>query len=226
MARKAAVLGVAVGLLVNDPAAGAEDAHASINGIIPQQPGKTACFAGSFDNIRLDSVEWIPPTSGQGPSTAVYHEHRPNAFVLQLEYERARPLADAKDYPGYDRRYEFLLLARLRDRRGPLYAAGECRWLNHDFVSADGKLRIDHNTTQLYCGIECDGGGMALERINDKDALVLRIAANHELRMTPPCGGEDKSIAFAARDTAKEFALAARAPAACRPLQRWIRRKR
>jgi hypothetical protein len=225
MLSRAAVLVVAATRLLAATAFGADDTVASINALIPQQPGKAACFAGSFDNLPLDSVHLVSSAEGNGPHTPVYTGHRVRALALELQYEQTPALADGKDYPGYDRRYDFLLSAQLADR-GPLYAAGECRWLGHDFVSADGKLKIERTGRELFCGIDCDGGGMTLERIEGKDALILRIEANHELRMTPPCGDEGKSVTFAARDTAKEFALGTAKLAICRPLERWIARAR
>ena len=220
------VLALASSIFLAAALARADQAATSINTLLPQQPGKTACFAGRFGDLPLDSVEYLPPATGNGAYSARYKRHRVKGLVLQLEYERTPPLPDSKNYAGYDRRYDFLLSARLAERKGLLYAAGECRWLGHDFQSADGALKIGHTDTALYCGIDCDGGGMTLERIKDKDALRLRIEAKHELRMTRPCDEQDKSVTFAARDAAKNFSLASADHAVCRPLERWIARRR
>jgi hypothetical protein len=225
MGRRPTAWAIAAGMALGATMADADDTTISVKTLLPTAPGRAACFAGTFDHLPLDSVDWLPPASGDGPRRAVYSAHRVQEFTLELTYARTPAVPDNKDYPGYDRRYDFLLSAKLADR-GPLYAAGACGWLGHDFVSADGKLKMEHTTRQLYCGIECDGGGMTLERIESKDSLILRIEANHHLRMTPPCGDEGKSVTFAAREAAKEFNLATAKLALCRPLERWIARKR
>src|SRR5262249_5701125 len=139
--------------------------------------------------------------------------------VLQLEYARMAPHPDS-DAPGYDRLYTFTLAVQLTDRTDPLYAAGSCEWRNHDFKTKDRVVHVARTTTELDCGIECDGGGLAVERVRGTRALALRLAPHQRLRMSGPCSGG--FVVFNGRDEGREFRLMPTAARTCRPLKRWL----
>ena len=45
-----------------------------------------------------------------------------------------------------------------------MFAAGECPWYAKDKVWGPDKREITGNTTNLFCYIDCDGGGFDLDR--------------------------------------------------------------
>jgi hypothetical protein len=55
--------------------------------------------------------------------------------------------------------YSFRLGVKLRDRRGEFDSGGECGRINDPDIA--------HNTAQLGCGVDCDGGGITIELSND-----------------------------------------------------------
>src|SRR5262245_15370552 len=100
----------------------------SINRLIPQTPGKTACFAGTFANVPIDEEFLVPPGIQGGAFGKRFVTHKVGAVVLQVEYEDTPPLPDSKDIAGYTRRYDFRLSVKLAGERSLLHAAGECWW--------------------------------------------------------------------------------------------------
>jgi hypothetical protein len=197
----------------------AEMSPGDINALIPQQPNGKACFAGRFDGQPLASEHAINPNTS-GVVNHRYVTHKVKAVTLQVLYEDTPPHPDSKDFPGYARRYNFRLAVRLADRKALVYAAGECPWRDKDFVAPDGS-RIPRTTTALHCGIDCDGGGMTLERLPEAKALLLRLDKDERLRMSAPCEGGE--LVFNGRDTGQAFRLAPAKAAACQPIERWIK---
>jgi hypothetical protein len=55
--------------------------------------------------------------------------------------------------------YSFRLGVKLRDRRGQFDSGGDCGRINDPDIA--------HNTAQLGCGVDCDGGGITIELSND-----------------------------------------------------------
>src|SRR5262245_39782489 len=211
-----------LGLVIGLPAyAQAVPDDALINKLIPQRPGKTVCFAGDFDDVPLDEEHVTPPPTRDGVATYRFTTHRVRRAVLQLEYARMAPHPDS-DAPGHDRLYTFTLAVHLADRKGPLHAAGHCDWRNHDFKTKDGVVHVPRTTSALECGIECDGGGMTVERVKGTAALTLRLDPHQRLRMTASCGGGFRNIVFDGRDEGREFRLMPTAAQTCRPLKRWL----
>jgi len=89
--------------------------------------------------------------------------------------------------------YDFTLAAKVRDRTGTLYASG-------DRASAEG----------VGCGVDCDGGGIAIEPMaGQDDAILVRL---ERIRMTQGCGGEEGAVDLEAGADDKLFKLT-KAPA-------------
>ena len=64
----------------------------------------------------------------------------------------------------YDWIYNFRLAAEV-EGVGTMFAAGECPWYAKDKVWGPDKRQISGNTTDLFCYIDCDGGGFNLDRV-------------------------------------------------------------
>jgi hypothetical protein len=199
----------------------AEMSPGDINALIPQQPNGKVCFAGKFNSLPLASEHAINPNTA-GVVSYRYATHKVRAVTLQVVYEDTPPHPDSADIPGYARRYNFRLVVRLADRKSLLYAAGECPWRDKDFVAPDG-TRIPRTRKLLHCGIDCDGGGMTLERLPEANALLLRLDKNERLRMSGPC--ERGPLVFNGRDHGQTFRLASAKTATCRPIERRIKRQ-
>lgn len=196
--------------------------------LIPQKPGRKARFSGTFADVPIDSETYgsAPPNT---PVPINYHPHKVQAVTLRLENARIPPRPPEPDAPGFDRQYYFVLSVRLADLKKPVFAYGDCWWQDRDIdiQTPVGPHHLERNTTSLHCGIECDGGGMSVVRVKNENAVLFRIDANGRLRMTKSCGGggNDRNITFAGRETGAEFRFKPVRSPACRPLEKWLKRK-
>jgi len=122
-----------------------------------------------------------------------------------LKFQKLEPGAiveygdDNKQYRS-DYRYDYGLLVRMRHLKGSLYASGDCG-----------------SDKEIGCGVECDGGGITIEKAADGRALLLRPNAPRGIRMTQGCGG---GVMFAPGEDDREFRLDRRPAAVCRALAR------
>ncbi|WP_269931457.1 hypothetical protein [Aminobacter sp. HY435] len=107
----------------------------------------------------------------------------PKQAVTEMQFRIAYYIHDPDEFaPKGQRNYYFQLLAKLRDTKQakPLSAMGECS------PTADGKA--------IFCGVDCDGGGVKVKR-NDAGKILVDLEAIGRLRMTADCG-EDEDNAF------------------------------
>jgi hypothetical protein len=224
----------AVAVATSGTAARTEDSKAPtedalIATLIPAAPGKKACFAGTFRSVPLDTERYGTGSAPNQPVRIIYTTHKVQSVVLRLEYDRTSPpRPTAKDDPGYDRRYMFALSARFAGRVKLQLAAGDCPWHDRDkeFETQRGTFHLSRNTTGLHCGIDCDGGSMSLVRVPGTSALTFRIDPRRHLRLTAPCGDDDKSLVLSGRDAGIALRLEPAAASACRALERWSKRGR
>jgi hypothetical protein len=229
---RSAVAAVAVAMLGDIAPAQESNApaeHALIAKLIPVAPGKKACFAGTFRSVPVDTERYGTGSGPNEPVPIIYTTHKVQSVVLRLEYDRTTPpRPTAKDDPGYDRRYMFALSARFAGRVKPQFAAGDCPWHDRDkeFESQRGTFHLPRNTTAIHCGIDCDGGSMSLVRVPGTSALTFRIDPRRHLRLTAPCGDDDKSLVLSGRDAGIALRLEPADALACRALERWSRRGR
>ena len=141
-----------------------------IEPLLPEE-GSNRCFAGSY--------------SGSTALTFGFHsEKRTEAahvtrFVLRLGREpgQARRNGSMTRY-HFDWRYDFRLIAETSDK-GKFHSAGQCDWTED---------AIAHVVQALYCFIDCDGGGITLERSPARSAIDMLWDADGWLRMST-CGG-------------------------------------
>ena len=123
------------------------------------------------------------------------------ALLLRLEYHRHDP--DPPHYPQGQRNYYFRMAAKVKGQQKTLHASGEC---------VKGENAIG-------CGVECDGGGVAVERAPKGDAIIIRL--DDRIRMTRGCDGdEDNTIDLTPGADDKSFRLDKVGLAACAALDR------
>jgi hypothetical protein len=168
-------------------AEGADDddaSYAQLKKLVPPGKDSRLCVARTYDAGHLK----------QHPKQQV------TAMTLSIRYT---PLAEdeatliAKDDGGVEKqyfRYDFLLAAKTRDSKETLFASGDCS-------SAEG----------IGCGVDCDGGGIAIEPIpGGNGSILLRL---ERIRMSFGCSGEVHEIDLEGGEDDKLFRLD-KAPAA------------
>lgn len=196
-------------------------AEALIGPLLPAALGETACFAGSFSGQTMDIEDWskarLVPLQRLSPDGKPHMRNTPpvlqdreiKSFTLQLVYDDRQS--------DYDWIYNFRLLAHI-DGIGETYAAGECPW----FAGARSK-EYRPNTTELICGIDCDGGGFELERIAGREVLSMQFDPRVGLRMKAGCGGGG-SYSLRAAGKPVAFRLQKAPAAACRHVEELAKR--
>ena len=188
-----------------------------IRNLLPMAEPDYACFAGTFNKRSIDLEDWgrarLEPTDRLSPDGKPYMRHVParennvgvTSFILRLDYDERT--AD------YDWIYNFRLRANM-DKAGQLHAAGECPWYERGlFDKEDWRLRIP--TATLYCGIDCDGGMMAVSRIPGTRAVHLIFDRQIGLRMKNGCGGGGSTFRVLANARGGEFRLEPAPKSAC-----------
>lgn len=157
----------------------------------------------------------VPPRDGERAcfSRAYDAKHlqaHPDQKVARIDFTLSYYIHEPDEYwPQGQRNYYFRLQAELRDRKAsrPLSAAGECS------PSADGK--------GIWCGVECDGGGVVIER-RDGGKLLVDLEATGRIRMTEGCDGEEEdSVDLVPGKDDKTFLLAPLAAAQCPVYEDW-----
>jgi hypothetical protein len=99
------------------------------------------------------------------------------------------------------------MAAKVRGQKKTLYASGEC-------VPRAGKIR---------CGVECDGGGVDLQRDAKTGGIVISFdRLNDRIRMTVGCDAdeEDSTFDLTAGADDKLFRLSRADLSVCRSLNR------
>jgi hypothetical protein len=124
------------------------------------------------------------------------------ALLFRLEYYRHPP--DPPHYPQGQRNYYFRMSAKVKGQHKTLYASGEC-------VAGDNSIG---------CGVECDGGGVSVERDPKGEAIIIRI--DDRIRMTQGCDGDDENntVDLTPGVDDKAFRLDNAALSTCRALDR------
>jgi hypothetical protein len=126
------------------------------------------------------------------------------SVLFQVRYHRHDP---EKETPEGQRNYYFGMAAKVRGQKKTLYASGEC-------VPGPGKIR---------CGVECDGGGVDLQRDAKTGGIVISFdRLNDRIRMTVGCDADedDKTFDLTPGADDKIFRLSRADLSACRSLNR------
>lgn len=123
---------------------------------------------------------------------------------FQLTYYRHQP---DEFYPKGQRNYYFRMMAKLHGSSKTYTAIGEC--------SASG--------SNIFCGVECDGGGVNIRSRPEGKLLVFFSGPNAEIRMTEGCDGADESdyIELKPGSDDKEFLLNPVSGSACPAYEKW-----
>jgi hypothetical protein len=166
--------------------------NALIGPLLPQGEGQSVCLASSFTSQVMDVEDWskakMEPTKHLSPDGQPYMRPVPpvmkdkaiRSFTLQLVYDTRT--AD------YDWIHNFRLLAEV-EGVGIMYASGECPWYARKKYDRDTDRTITPSTTNLFCYIDCDGGGFDLDRVAGAPAVAMSFDPRIGLKMKGGCGG-------------------------------------
>lgn len=166
---------------------------AVIEPLLAQKVGDAVCFAGTFAGLEVNV--WDYSKAKQVPVAGLFRfgaqVTRPEPFVhvgqqltamtllltheeREVQYEPHKSVREAT--------HDFRLRVSLQGWPAALQAAGECPLGRR---VADKAAR-----TTLHCGIDCDGGGMEVERIAGTADVIFRFhAGGGGLRMSGGCSG-------------------------------------
>jgi hypothetical protein len=152
-----------------------------------------AALAGELDG-------YVPPEDG---ARSCWSRSYDAAHLADHPLQQVTKISFAVGYMAatieFSEQYSFYLEARLRDGTEG-YASGPCH-------AQDGKM---------WCGVECDGGGVLLERRADGKVLV-DLKAHGYIHMSGGCGGgEGDGFSLEAGKDDHEFLLHAETPKTCK----------
>jgi len=170
---------------------------AAVSRIAPLLPpeGESTCYTGRFAGDQALTFGW--------PQEHRKDQAHVTAMTLRLERPREQtPYRDGSTGYRFDWRYEFSLLAETSDR-GEFRSGGECDWTD------DALGAVEWN---LYCFIDCDGGGIGVSRVPARGALTVSWESDSWLRMSS-CGGGGEILRGG--ETTKSFTLQAADAATC-----------
>src|SRR5262249_16585233 len=151
-----------------------------LTALLPTPARKKVCFARAYDANHLKT----------------HPAQRVTAIVLALHY-RHEPAPQDPDPFGFA-----MSLKRRRGERA-LSTAGNCRTLQPltaDFLAKlepaqRAALEKERSALKggpaLQCYVECDGGGLLVERAGGAEALLVHL---DRIRMTTACGDEEDAI--------------------------------
>ena len=107
---------------------------------------------------------------------AAHLKAHPDQKVQSIAFRLAYFMHEPDEYyPKGQRNYYFELRTVMRDGGRKIGAAGEC------VPSPDG--------TNVFCGVECDGGGVLIRRASTKGGMLVDLGATGRIRMSEGCDG-------------------------------------
>lgn len=154
-------------------------------------------------------IDLLPPEVGRRVcyARAYSQEHlaqHPKQKVAEIQFRLTYYRHEPDDYsPQGQRNYYFEVLARLRGQTDMMTSTGEC-------TSYEGAI---------FCGVECDGGGVNVTR-RPPDRILVSLAEMGRLRMTHGCDESD-SVDLEAGEDDVEFLLTRTDDASCPPYDDW-----
>lgn len=176
-----------------ETAAADDDFYVKLKALLPPASGAQACYARTYDAKHL----------AEHPKQKVSAIMLYLRYVLDAEEERALTGTSTSDPDAF--RYDFTLAATFRNRPETVYASGQCS-----------------STESIFCGVECDGGGVELEpHPAEHGALLVRLdRGSGFIRMTPGCGDElEDAVLLESGADDKVFKLKAAPVAQCAAMQ-------
>lgn len=132
----------------------------------------------------------------------------PHQKVTEMHFRLAYHVFPSdKFFPKGQRNYYFQLLARLHGRSKPLKAIGECG------PTQDGK--------GIFCGVECDGGGVMITP-RDGGRLLVDLQSTGRIRMTEGCDDdEENGVELEPGRDDRTFLLSPAKPDECPAYEDW-----
>ena len=222
---------VALPLSADDRAPAAVGADDLIKPLLAQKVDDAVCFAGTFEGLKVNVWDYgkskqvpVPGYFRFGeqvmrPEPAVYADQELTDMTLLI-------FRDEREHPTWDEMHDFRVEIALKGWEKTLYAAGECPLRLGDKPIEGSRDPIEGNTTTLFCGIDCDGGGMGVERVAGTGDVLFRFdPMGGGLRMSGGCSGGPYHVGgdakpydeelIAKRKQAVAFRLTPMEPAKC-----------
>lgn len=135
---------------------------------------------------------------------AAHPDQTVKSMEFRVAYHRFEP---EQNYPEGQRNYYFQMFVERRGEEQRLEASGECT------SGPEG---------QIFCGVECDGGGLGISA-GRGGGLMVDLTAHDYIRMTQGCGGEDGDfVLLGAGKDDKLFRLDRVADAQCPAYDNWF----
>jgi hypothetical protein len=159
-------------------------------------------------------ANFIPPEAGARACfsrvyDAAHLKAHPKQQVTEMQFRIAYYIHDPDEFaPNGQRNFYFEVLARLRGHKQPkpLSAMGECR------PGDDGK--------SIFCGVDCDGGGVMVKRSGGK--ILVDLETLGRLRMTSDCDeDEDGGVELSSGVDDKRFLLSKLPASECPAYDNW-----
>lgn len=139
---------------------------------------------------------------------AAHLKAHPRQTVTEMEFRLAYHRFEPDDaFPKGQRNYYFELRAKRRDETRALSAMGECG------TREDGRT--------IFCGVECDGGGVGVKVADKPDSILVNLKAAGRLRMTAGCDEDEEAVELLPGADDKVFLLNRVAEAECPAYDDW-----
>jgi hypothetical protein len=132
--------------------------------LAPARDKAQGCFLRRYDSAHLKS----------------HAKQRVEAIGLCVEVERIAP--EEKGEP-VRYRYNFDFAAKIKGLAKPATTGGECGF---SYMPPEEQKRIAGKP--IWCGVDCDGGGVNVEARKDGAELLVRL---ERIRVSTECGGAD-----------------------------------
>jgi hypothetical protein len=138
--------------------------------LAPAKDKAQSCFLRRYDAAHLKS----------------HPKQRVEAIGMCVEVERIEP-EEKGDPVRY--RYNFDFAAKVKDQARPAKTGGECGF---SYMPPEEQSRIA--SKPIWCGVDCDGGGVNVEARKEGAELLVRL---DRIRVSSECGGaDDESNSF------------------------------
>jgi hypothetical protein len=166
---------------------------ALIKSVLAKKAGDAVCFAGTFDGQKVNVWDYDKGKPVPVPGVFQFGKQvmRPEPYVYVDQPLTAMTLLvgrDEREHETWDEMHDFTMSISLRGWPDKLQAAGECPFRLTDKPIEGSSDVAARNTTTLYCGIDCDGGGMEVERVAGTSDVVFRFnPQSGGLRMSGGC---------------------------------------
>ena len=210
--------------------------EAPIRDVLPAwRQGAESCYQGSFTTETIEVEDWrqtravpVPGLIRDGhqvmrPQPGILPGQKVRQVTLQLTY-------DSHSAGDHDRSFGCGISIVLDGWAEPLLAVGDCPY--RDVPRMHDGYDVPATATTLYCGIDCDGGGMAVDLVaGSRDVAVVFDGWPSGMRMSAGCAEghfrvgatHDSEGTAVPREARKVTRLRLhKAPrSACKPIERW-----